>query len=711
MKVQNVAVDEIQRTGLGTDQAFTIKFDAKMARILADGLYSDKVQSVIRELSCNAWDSHVQAGRADRAFDVHLPNTIEPWFSIRDYGVGLTHAEVISIYTCYGASTKTNSNDVIGQLGLGSKSPFSLCNAFDVSSRHDGVENHYSMYKDELGMPSVAHLGSRATTEPNGVTVKVPVGADQRREFVDKAREVYKWFPVKPRVLGTEVKFDKIEYEYTGRGWSIRKANKDSYGYNTFARPVALMGMVAYPLDKNAISNTTAVQRIVLDLPLVLEFDIGDLEVAANREALGYDERTCNNIKNKIDNLIAELGSHFEKEIATAPTLWQARSKFDKIFGYHNGYNRAYRDIFAAQGLKWNTTVVNSSNTKLDTEKLYGTSVVTGYIYNFTERYKSGRRPTELTFMVDCTENTVIMFDDVGHGGVSRAKTYHRNNNHEKTIFLFKQTDTAQWSDILEALGNPEVIYTSSLPKPVRQMSDRTNTLRWRETQLESSPRGWEQVSIDLEEGGYYVDLRGWDIHALGDTHTDLGWMVKQARAAGIIENDAKIYAMRGPNKKVINDNTDWVELYSYIKNEVEQRVKTQNLAQNVADSEEFRRTQSKCSWDFWKYTDQYANTGGLMYKFSSEMSEICQFVNALSHKNEALRALAIKLQIDIGAATPRYKLFDQLASVMKTYPMIGFRGSSWQRPESHDLRSAIEYVNYIDITRPFYDLTMSEQA
>ena len=711
MKVQNVAVDEIERIGLGTDRAFTIKFDAKMAKILADGLYSDKVQSVIRELSCNAWDSHVQAGHADRPFDVHLPNTIEPWFSIRDYGVGLTHEDVVSIYTCYGASTKTNSNDVIGQLGLGSKSPFSICNAFDVSSRRDGVENHYSMYKDELGMPSVAHLGSRATTEPNGVTVKMPVTAEQRREFADKAREVYKWFPVKPHVLGVDVKFETVTYDYTGAGWGIRKATKDYYGYYAHVKPVALMGMVAYPLDSNAIANLTKAQKAVLDMPLVLNFDIGDLEVAANREALGYDERTCNNIRDKIAHMITELGDRFEKEIATASTLWQARNKFDKIFGYHGGYNRAFRDVFASQGLKWNNQDITTSNLKLDTSELYGkNTVVSGLVYNFTERYKSGRRPQELTFMIDCTDDTVIMFDDVNHGGISRAKTYHKNNNHSKNIFLFKETDTVKWTDISDALGNPEVVYTSSLPKPVRQMSDRTNTLRWRETQVESTMRGWEQVSIDLEEGGYYVDLKSWDVYALGTLQTDLGWMVKQAKAAGIIAIDAKIYAMRGPNRKVVEENTDWIELYSYIKEHVEQRVKTENLAQSLADVEEFHRASNACAWSFWKHAGSYVNTNGDMYRFASEMTEINQMVIALGNKNDALRSLAVKLQIDLGRAVPRYQLFEQFNRVMKLYPMISFR-TSWSNLDSAEIRKAIDYVNYMDLTRPFYDITMSEQA
>lgn len=714
MKVQNVAVDEIERIGINTNQAFTIKFDAKMAKILADGLYSDKIQSVIRELSCNAWDSHVEAGHADQPFDVHLPSTIEPWFSIRDYGVGLEHDDVISIYTCYGASTKTNSNDVIGQLGLGSKSPFSLCNAFDVSSRRNGVENHYSMYKDELGMPSVAHLGSCATTEPNGVTVKIPVNADQRREFGDKAREVYKWFPVKPRMIGTNISFETIKYEYTGNKWGVRKPQTDYYGYADAYKSFALMGMVAYPLDSNAIANLTNTQRVMMRLPLVLNFDIGDLEVAANREALGYDERTCNNIRARLDTMIAELGEKFEKEIASAPTLWQAKKSFDRIFGYHNGNNHVFRDVFASHGLKWGKTVIKSGNHKIDLDTLYGKHLVNDikvwstHVYTFSSRYKSGRRVHDSQLMIDCDDNTVIMFDDVRLGGVSRAKEYHNEHNHNKNIVLFKESDTVKWADIQKALGDPEVIYTSTLPKPVRKTAtERTNILRWRDTHNESSMKAWEQVSIDIEEGGFYVDLKIWDIQALGRSYKHMGQILSQARAANIIDADTQVYAMRAENKRIVSDDPNWVELYSYIKNEVEKAVRAENLAQHIADAEEYHRVTSQTRWHFWKHS--YSNDQGVMATFAKEMAEIAQEVTVKNSRVEALKSLAVFFEINLGTAKPRYALHAGMVRVMATYPMLSFNRDTWYNINERDIKKAIEYVNYVDITLPFYNITMSE--
>ena len=125
MILNNAPQAEAVLSNVGEIGEFRIRNSAKAFNILSSGLYANKIRAIVRELSCNAVDSHVAAGKQDTPFDIHLPNTLEPWFSIRDYGLGLSHDQVINIYTTYFESTKTDSNEFIGALGLGSKSPFS----------------------------------------------------------------------------------------------------------------------------------------------------------------------------------------------------------------------------------------------------------------------------------------------------------------------------------------------------------------------------------------------------------------------------------------------------------------------------------------------------------------------------------------------------------------------------------------------------------
>ena len=126
---------EVTLSNVSSTGEFKIRNSARAFSILSSGLYSNKIKAIIRELSCNALDSHIASGNTDATFEVHLPSVLEPWFSVRDFGTGLDGDQVTNIYTTYFESTKTGSNDFIGALGLGSKSPFSYTENFTLQIR------------------------------------------------------------------------------------------------------------------------------------------------------------------------------------------------------------------------------------------------------------------------------------------------------------------------------------------------------------------------------------------------------------------------------------------------------------------------------------------------------------------------------------------------------------------------------------------------
>ena len=51
-------------------------------------LYSDPLKAVIREYVCNSIDAHTENGVED-AVQLHVPNMLEPYMSVRDFGGGL----------------------------------------------------------------------------------------------------------------------------------------------------------------------------------------------------------------------------------------------------------------------------------------------------------------------------------------------------------------------------------------------------------------------------------------------------------------------------------------------------------------------------------------------------------------------------------------------------------------------------------------------
>lgn len=81
-------------SNVGAISDFKIRSTAKSFQILSSSLYANKIRAIIRELSCNAFDSHVAAGKQDVPFYVHFPTYLEPYFYVRDFGIGLTHDQV-----------------------------------------------------------------------------------------------------------------------------------------------------------------------------------------------------------------------------------------------------------------------------------------------------------------------------------------------------------------------------------------------------------------------------------------------------------------------------------------------------------------------------------------------------------------------------------------------------------------------------------------
>ena len=84
-----VTVNDPILSNVGATGEFRIRNSAKAFKILSDGLYSNKIRAIVRELSCNAVDSHVAADKENVPFEVHLPTMLEPWFSVKDFGIGL----------------------------------------------------------------------------------------------------------------------------------------------------------------------------------------------------------------------------------------------------------------------------------------------------------------------------------------------------------------------------------------------------------------------------------------------------------------------------------------------------------------------------------------------------------------------------------------------------------------------------------------------
>lgn len=314
----------IQSQGFGRSENMSIDTNSlQHIMTVLTNLYSDTETAVIREYSTNAYDSHVEAGKGDVPIEVRLPDTFEPIFRIRDYGVGLSEQEVYEIYGRYGASTKRESNAYVGQLGLGCKSALTLTDQFTLIAIKNGEKNTFNIHMDETGIPTISHAHRIATDEGNGVEVIVPV--NNARTFLQKARSFYRFFPVTPNFVGSNLDLpeNSVFMEFSDNVKLLQ-----NLGHNT-----VVMGGVPYRADELFAGDLN-----YSGLKFLVYADVGEVNFTPSREELQYTKKTKDFLAG-IEQLVRErIQEEIRNELDSCSTYYEAHAKFTSMDNQFIGF-------------------------------------------------------------------------------------------------------------------------------------------------------------------------------------------------------------------------------------------------------------------------------------------------------------------------------------------------------------------------------------
>lgn len=351
----------------GTRLTFQLKSNPKMFAILSDGIYSDKVSAVIRELCCNAHDSTVTA-KHGRPFTVNVPTNLETNFWVEDTGLGIDPDKIVDIFWTYGASTKTDSNETIGALGLGSKSPFAYTkSSFLVVNRYNGVEYKYFCFINEVGIPDGKLVYEAATTEPNGVRVELAVRAGDVGAFRQRIVRLFSFWDDAnmPTFHGDTSVVDSIKLiksgrKLSGKNWELR-GSYDDVGRGAYA----VMGGVPYPINFRSLGSTSRALQMVCDSMINITFPMGSLDFQVSREELSYTDETIKVLEAAAQGIVQDI-------LATAKA---------KLVGFTSPFelSTAYREI--ATGLKQSfahasTLLVQETFALADGRKFQGNKLI-----------------------------------------------------------------------------------------------------------------------------------------------------------------------------------------------------------------------------------------------------------------------------------------------------------------------------------------------
>lgn len=322
----NAAPNTVESSGSFESAGFTFAASAKAFKIFIDGIYSDKIRAIVREIFTNAYDAHILAGKADVAFNCHLPTALEPFFSVRDFGPAITHDNMMSRFTKVFDSTKDESDDFVGSLGLGRLSPFAYTDNFTVVTTIAGTRRTYAVFLNSSNIPELSLLTSEETTDEGGMEVIVPVKVSDVNAFWKATKFTSIGFNPKPD-CGSQ--FETPEPSKTYSTWSV---------YPDFYGIYAKQGCVLYPVDTALFPSSKFFSIFAID-GLVIDFPIGSLDFNASREALGYTEKTMKHLTAALEAYIETIRKEVESSIASSISRREAAcrlSDFQKMMGCGN---------------------------------------------------------------------------------------------------------------------------------------------------------------------------------------------------------------------------------------------------------------------------------------------------------------------------------------------------------------------------------------
>lgn len=292
--------------------------------IMRSQIYTDKPLAVIREYSTNAVDANVEAGLPDQPITVHLPTLEEPYISFRDYGKGLTADEVTQLYVKYGASTKRNSNDYTGCLGIGCKAGFAYGDRFQIITHTTDTITTWSAEIDQSKRGRVSLLNAEFNdTGETGTEIRVTVKTADIDEFVRIAKRMYAYYTIKP-----ECNFDIPDPVYLEdtNDWSILDTSSWSYDDRRNAASI-LMGNIIYPIQRSQFRQSSAATALLNSCNVLIKAPLGALDIAANRESLEYTQRTIDSLTAMANNMLLDLTNNINKSVKDAPTRLAASIK------------------------------------------------------------------------------------------------------------------------------------------------------------------------------------------------------------------------------------------------------------------------------------------------------------------------------------------------------------------------------------------------
>lgn len=443
----------VEAEGMVETTGFTIAASGKAFRSLIDSLYSRKIEAPIRELATNAFDAHKAAGSI-APFHMHLPTMLDPVFRVRDFGTGMSHDLVMRRYTTLFDSTKDESNEEVGMLGLGSKSPFAYTDAFTLTVWLDGEKRIYSVYIGSQGQPLCSLVHREPSDEARGVGVEFPVKVTDFAKFEAAAIRVLKGFPIRPEgVPATVSQALSVPPFQSGEFW---RGYPKSYLEGGF---YARQGCVLYPVDLTHLLTEADAKRYgSVNATVVLDFPIGSLDFTNSREFLSYDPETVKALKAGFKRFQNDIEGICETKMQECRTPWERRTLL-KTTPLFSGFGGLYTHTKIAREIEAIPDAIKEMFPKRRGDMAPLFSFITG-----KEGGSVAYSRRDYNYSSNLPEKVIFVYRDrpkgkLPSGSNARISQYLRKNG-ITAAYTMDRIRLKNW----RAMGKPPILRLSELP-------------------------------------------------------------------------------------------------------------------------------------------------------------------------------------------------------------------------------------------------------
>ena len=394
---------EVQSTTIDNDITISKDSTSMVFQIFTRNMYSNPIGSIVREITSNCFDSHVEAKVnapvvIRKSFD-KVTNT--HYISFIDYVVGMSPERIKDVFSVMFNSSKRSDEKQIGQWGLGSKCPLAYRrstglgeeeydNSYTIITIFAGIQYTYQIY-DSNKCPKISDPMIEFTKECNGTEVRIPVLEKDIYSFKkEMIRQLYYFENIIFQGFGTdEDTRDKVD-ETLMNEYQIVRGKSFLFRGSEYSQNVHVcLGRVAYPIDYDALGLNSSDYRF----PIAIRLEIGEIAVTPSRESLNYNEATIKILKKKIEIAKAEIIAMLVKQYDNIQTLedyFKVKNKFGVLY-MPNGESFNVGDTVKMKDVNFNNFKYNFMKMPNDKQlfryffesKLYGKKIKTSRSWRY----------------------------------------------------------------------------------------------------------------------------------------------------------------------------------------------------------------------------------------------------------------------------------------------------------------------------------------